>query len=66
MRLSGAPNQLRKIQFEGLIEQFRVVGFPGGDCGVQRVQDMVDLFRSRRAEPAAILPVQVNDLLGAV
>ena len=65
-RLSGALNQLGKIQFEGLVEQFRVVSFPGCDCGVQRAQNMVDLFGGRRAEPAPILPVQVDDLLGAV
>ena len=64
--LSGAPNQLGKIQFESLIEQFRVVVFPGGDRRVKRAEDMVNLFGGRRAEPAAILPVQVNDLLGAV
>jgi hypothetical protein len=43
MLSSNTPDQLGKIQFECLIEQLRMLGFPGGDGRVKGIEDVTDL-----------------------
>ncbi len=59
------PDQFGEIEFQSLIEQFRVIGFPGANGRIERCQDMLDLLASGRAESTAVLSIQIDHFLAA-
>src|SRR4051812_19347850 len=57
-----SPNEGRKVQFERVVKQFRMIFFPGRHGLVERVQNVLNIIAGRGLKAAAMLLIQIGDL----
>jgi len=55
-------NQIRKAQFQRLIEEFGMIGFPLRHSAVEGFENAADLFQGWRVKTAAVFAVKFLDL----